>query len=135
MTEKLDPRDEMTKKYRRFKWLLVSKLQMPNDEWFHWDRLLYTCADWRNWPPPEKERYAIGLTHGLKLWMEWETHTGDPIYSKEWEKARGTITDQDVYDKIDEYCADPCDDLLSQAAATIVWRLAQEKGVPLPGKF
>ncbi len=125
----------MTKRYRRIGQVLSAQLQTRNDEWFDWDLFHCKCADWRLWSDAQKEGYAIGLTHGLKFWMEWEIHTGHPRYRKKWEKARGTITDQDVYDKIDEYCADPCDDLLSQAAATIVWRLAQEKGVPLPGKF
>jgi len=125
----------MTKKYRRFEWLLRSKLQNKNDEWFHWERVLYSCADWRNWPREEKVGYARGLTHGLKLWMEWETYTGHRRYFKKWQKARGTITDQDVWDRIDAYCADPCNDLLSVVVILIAWRLGQEKGLPLRGKF
>jgi hypothetical protein len=67
--------------------------------------------------------------------MEWEIHTGHLRYRKKWEKARGTITDQDVRDRIDAYCADPCDDLLSAAATLIAWRLLQEKGLLVPGNL
>lgn len=116
--------------YREF--AVTLKIQMGNDRWFHWDRLLYTCVDWRQWANQEQEKYTIGLTHGLRWWMEWELNTGPRRYYSKWENAKDAITDQDVRDRIDAYCVDPSDDLLSRIAVKIAWRLAQERGVPLP---